>query len=186
MQLLLSALLLVSNAPAYPLLDGDCAEYAGLRAPVHEIAPGIRLHVFADAGYVWLCYTVPADSHGTLDLRVETPRLDEPLNLHVSAQLGEWRADHPEEAPQDANSDQWWKIRGWYSNALRLNGVRETDNGRRTHFVGSKARELQLSRARFGGGEWRLAFDIGMLRGADGEWTSIRWPRSGPFVVKLD
>lgn len=92
---------------------------------------GIVVQMFQDEAYVWLCYPVPEDSYGTLDLVVDAPGLDEPVNLHVSAQLGEWRAGHRDEAPQGADSDAWWRVEGWWSNAVFWNGTRETDDGPR-------------------------------------------------------
>ena len=181
--LFLTFFLVSANAANSPLLDGRCGEYEALDAAVHKIDERMNLHVFQNADYVWLCYTLPPESHGVLDLRVESPGLAEPMNLHVSAQLGEWRADHPEEAPQEPNSDAWWNVSDWYSNALRLNGTRETENGRRTHFLWSEARELQLAKSRFGRGEWQLVLDIGMLRSTDGEMIGKRYPADGKFTL---
>lgn len=137
---------------------------------------GISVLLFQDADYVWLCYALPAESYGTLDLVVDSPGLADPVNLHVSAQLGEWRADRPDEAPQDADSDRWWTVHGWWSNAVSWNGLRETDEGTQPNFQASEGRELQLSKARFGRGTWRLGFSIGAVRDADGNMQQITLP----------
>ena len=136
----------------------------------------ISVLLFQDEDYVWICYALPAESYGTLDLVVDSPGLTSPMNLHVSAQLGEWRAGHPDEAPQDSDSDRWWKIEGWWSNAVSFNGMRETDEGPRVNFQWSEGRELQLSKARFGRGTWRLRFSIGMVHDADAGMKQIDLP----------
>ncbi|AKS42554.1 hypothetical protein [Wenzhouxiangella marina] len=175
------------GAAQYPLLDGRCDEYRSIGAHVIAESDTISVLLFQDADYVWLCYTLPGDSYGTLDLEVDSPGLADPLNLHVSAQLGEWRVDHPEEVPQSAASDRWWKVHGWWSNVVSWNGTRETDDGPRQNFQPSEGRELQLSKARFGRGAWRLRFAIGSLRNADAEMTQIVLPprESDPIVVEI-
>ena len=147
----------------------------------------ISVLLFQDADYVWLCYALPDQSYGTLDLAVDSPGLADPVNLHVSAQLGEWRVDYPGEAPQNAESNRWWKVHGWWSNAVSWNGARETDQGSRANFQASEGRELQLSKTRFGRGAWRLNFSIGGVRHADGEMKQVILPSKGdePVVVEI-
>ena len=176
------ALLLLAATPVaavgglvYPLLDGVCDEYSQLESRVYELPHGVQLNLVQDADYVWLCYSLPPESYGTLDLRIETPALEDPLNLHVSAQLGEWRADHPDEAPVGPSSDIWWRIEGWSANSVRINGTRETPQGPRPHFLADVGRELQLSKSRFGRGEWRLRFEIRNVQ-VGGEDVTILYP----------
>jgi hypothetical protein len=172
------------GAAHYPLLDGRCDEYRSIGAHVIAESDTISVLLFQDANYVWLCYTLPGDSYGTLDLEMDAPGLADPVNLHVSAQLGEWRIGHPEEIPQSAASDRWWSVHGWWSNAVSWNGTRETDDGPRQNFQSSEGRELQLSKERFGRGSWRLRFAIGSVRNADAEMKQIVLPpREGDSVV---
>jgi hypothetical protein len=173
---LLAATSTQTSAGQYPLLDGRCDEYRRIGAHVVAESDVVSVLFFQDADYVWLCYTLPSDSYGTLDLEVDSPGLADPVILHVSAQLGEWRVDHPEEVPTSAASDRWWKVQGWWSNAVSWNGTRETDDGPRQNFQASEGRELQLSKARFGRGSWRLRFAIGSVRDADGEIKQILLP----------
>lgn len=172
---------LADNALPAPLVDGDCGEYAALGARTDTIADGVVLHAYQDRDYVWLCYTLPAESMGMLDLRVESAALPTPLNLHVSAQLGEWPADG--QAPQDAASPQWWNHHGWTAHWIRFNGMDMSATPARPRFRRGGARELQLSRARFGPGEWRLVFHIHGVRQADGSDTSLRFPGQGAYRV---
>lgn len=164
-----------ADDPAYPLLDGDCSEYASLAQQTLQIAPGVELNVFQDSDYVWFCYGYPAGSYGALDLIVDAPGLEEPLNLHVSAQLGEWPAARPDEAPQEENSDLWWVVSGWWANSVSINGRRETDDGWQFKYRPTPGRELQISKERFGRGVWHLKFDISLIRTADG-FVSVHFP----------
>lgn len=176
-----------ADATQYPLLDGQCDEYRRIGAEVLAEGDDISVLLFQDADYVWLCYALPDESYGTLDLVVDSPGLADPINLHVSAQLGEWRVNHPGDVPQNAESDHWWKVRGWWSNAVSWNGVRETDQGPRPNFQASEGRELQLSKTRFGKGAWQLSFSIGGVRHADGGTKRVVLPSQddGPVVVEI-
>jgi len=165
-----------ASAADYPLLDGRCDEYQSIGAEVVAEGDRIKVLLFQDADYVWFCYALPEESYGTLDLLVDSPGLAEPINLHVSAQLGEWRAGHPDEAPQDSDSDLWWSIQGWWSNAVSFNGMRESDEGPRLNFQHSEGRELQMSKERFGRGTWRLRFSIGNVQDVDGAMKQIDLP----------
>ena len=166
-----------------PLVDGDCGEYAALGARTDTIADGVLLHAYRDRDYVWLCYTLPADSFGSLDLRVESDALPQALNLHVSAQLGEWPADHPGQGPQTGDSPLWWNHHGWTAHWIRFNGMEPDATPPRPHFRRGGARELQLSRQRFGDGELRLVFAIQRVRQADGAYADLRYPEQGVYRV---
>jgi len=149
---------ILAQEPGSPLMDGRCNEYATLAQEHHALAPQVDLHVFQDDDYVWLCYSLPPESHGTLDMYIDAPRLAQPLNLHVSAQLGEWPADG--EGPSGARSEQWWQVDGWWANTAHFNGSRGEGENRRPYFRPSEGRELQMSKEHFGRGEWRLQLDI--------------------------
>ena len=69
-----------ASAPAYPLLDGRCDEYQRIGSEVLAEDDTISVLLFQDDDYVWLCYALPEESYGTLDLRVDSPGLAEPIN----------------------------------------------------------------------------------------------------------
>lgn len=165
---------------AVPLVDGDCGEYAALGAAPVAMAPGVDLFAYQDPHHVWLCFTVPPGGFGILDLRIEAPALAEALNLHVSAQLGEWPADRPEAAPANALDERWWNVHGWTANPLRFRGVDRTEEAAQAQFESAPARELQLGKARFGRGEWRLGFSILAVRPeGDGAFGDVEFPAGG-------
>lgn len=161
---------------AYPTLDGACDEYAGLKAEMQPLGDNVRLLIFQDAANVWLCAALPPESYGTLDLVIEAPALAEALNLHVSAQLGEWPANDPEAAPASAGAEGWWKISGWSAFPMRMNGFIERADGRRPNYLHSPGRELQLSKARFGKGDWRLRLAFQGIASDDGNYTTVTFP----------
>jgi hypothetical protein len=164
--------------PSYPLLDGRCDEYPAIAQERHRIAAGIELFLFQDPDYLWLCFTLPPDAFGATDVVVAAPGLSEPLNLHVSAQLGEWVAARPEAAPGDVSSDRWWNQRGWTAMPVPFNGVTD-DAGSSFKFKPTPGRELQLGKRRFGRGPWRLAIHIaGLGDGSDAPQTA-RFPARG-------
>lgn len=166
-------------APAYPLLDGRCDEYAALGAARHAVVPGVDLFVFQDAHYVWLCYTLPADTFGALDLVLAAPTLAAPLNLHVSAQLGEWPAGDPAATPKDASSAAWWNQRGWSALPVPFNGTKPDGA---IQFRPTPGRELQLGKVRFGRGAWTLRLRIYGV-GANGGEASFPVSGDHPLAV---
>jgi hypothetical protein len=167
------------TTPAYPLLDGRCDEYTSLAAEHHDVAPGVELFVFQDTSYVWLCYTLPHDAFGPLDLVVAAPGLDEPLNLHASAQLGEWPASKPDAMPKDASSEQWWNQHGWTGMPVRFNGAAADGT---IKFRPTPTRELQLGKRRFGRGTWRLRATI---YGVGGGGSDAKFPAAGDHALAV-
>jgi len=143
------------RAASYPLLDGRCDEYAALPHDAFAVARGVELDVFQDRDYVWLCVGLPPGDFGAVDLVVATPGLAGPLNLHASAQLGEWPATQP--PPADASSSTWGNQRGWSAVTVPFHG---TDDAGQVRFSPTPARELQLAKQRFGRGAWRLDLTV--------------------------
>jgi hypothetical protein len=180
--------LTAAAAPSAPLVDGDCSEYPSLAEQTHELPHQVRLYLAQDADNVWLCYSLPEDSFGTLDLELSAPGLATPLNLHISAQLGEWYVNDPDSAPQTSDSDRWWRVTGWWGNAVSFNGMQGEGDQVRPQFMPSTGRELQLDKARFGQGEWRLRFNIRAVMDASGERQGFTWPAAEepPLVFHAD
>lgn len=180
-----------TRRPAYPLLDGACDEYTTLAQVRHQVSTDVTLYVFQDRDYVWLCYTLPANSFGMADLTIASPGLEEAINLHVSAQLGEWPADEPDAAPASADSAQWWNHRGWSGTTVPFNGAKATldEVGRPKvdyNFRMTRARELQLSKQRFGRGQWRWHIDIRNVADGKGGQASLRFPARGEHALQVD
>lgn len=164
-----------------PLVDGDCDEYARLKAKRIIVSKDITLHLYQDKYYVWMCYSYPDESFATVDLKLKTPTQPEPLNLHVSAQLGEWLADKPELAPKTPESDLWWNAKGWTANPVWINGTDRSSDKPRYRFKNAKAREIQLSKRRFGRGEWLFSMEIRRVKGGDGKFYDVVFPKAGEF-----
>lgn len=165
------------KAPAYPLLDGRCGEYEVLEARGYRAAEGVTLWIFQDSGYMWLCVTLPDDSLGVVDLNVDAPSLTDALNLHVSAQLGEWRDGYPDEEPKSSTSPKWGHIEGWFANVIPVRFERPTEGGPVRHTFGSSTgREMQLAKNRFGRGRWRIRLKLSDVRGPDGEMQTLWYP----------
>lgn len=169
-----------------PMLDGRCDDHVEIAQTIAADA-GATVYVRQTKDHVWLCFAVPEGSYGTLDLRIEAPHLAKPLNLHASAQLGEWTADDAEAAPKDGSSPVWWRnVDGWWGSVTPFNGMRTTPEGRQINFRTVRGRELQLSKRRFGLGEWKLAATISDVAGPGEERVSVRWPQSGNFTLKVE
>jgi hypothetical protein len=172
-----------SVAQEPPLVDGDCDEYSRLKAKQIAISNDITLSIFQDKHFVWLCYGYPEGSFATVDLKLKTPALSETLNLHVSAQLGEWPVTKPELIPPNPESDLWWNAKGWTANPVWINGMDRTGAQARYRFKNAKAREFQLSKRRFGRGEWQFSMEIRRIKGSDGNFYDVVFPRGGELYT---
>jgi hypothetical protein len=169
-----------------PMLDGKCGDHVEI-AQTMAADGGTTVYVRQTKDHVWLCFAVPEGSYGTLDLRIEAPQLPNALNLHASAQLGEWLADDPAAAPKDGSSAIWWRnIDGWWASVTPFNGMATTPEGRRVNFRTVRGREMQLSKRRFGMGEWKLVATISDVAGPTDERISVRWPAAGQFGLKVE
>ena len=170
-------------AALMPMMNGDCSEYSALKAETVKIDEQVSLNIYQDKDFVWLCYTYPEGSFGTLDLVIDTPKIEKAMNLHVSAQLGEWPADNPDASPDSADSDLWWAINGWMANNIWFNGYREVDGKQYAKWKNAPAREMQISKAHFGTGDWKLRFEIRSVKGSDGDMYNITYPDAESFYT---
>lgn len=183
---LLSIFTSASFAQAPPMVDGSCDEYARLKAQKFAVSADVDLHIYQDKHFVWLCYTYPDGSMGTTDIKLKTPTFVEPINLHVSAQLGEWPVNKPELAPKDGESDLWWNTKGWTANAVWMNGLDTTGDTPRVKFKNAKAREIQIGKERFGRGTWTLSMNIRAIKGADGKMYKADFPKANEsYTLKV-
>jgi len=176
MLLLAAAVLAAQGAVgAEPMLDGDCSDHKAAVQAI-PVRPGVDLFIRDTADHVWLCFTAPPESFATADVELQSPGLTTPLNLHASAQLGEWNSLDPSAAPERPTDERWWKISGWTGTTNRF---RPAGNGQRLEFFPAPARELQMSKARFGRGEWRIKLRIAGLKDGNGTRGEISWPADG-------
>jgi hypothetical protein len=158
-------------ASAYPLMDGRCGEYGGLRSEKVALSENADLHIFQDDSYVWICHTMPAAvSVSWDDLEFVTPVFSDGLNLHASAQLGEWPLNVPDAQPTTSSSDKWWNVEGWWANTPGPNGMVEVNGKNQTKWMNIAAREYQISKDRFGRGVWKIRFNLHTAE-ADGGLT---------------
>lgn len=174
-----------ANAQAPPLVDGDCGEYAGLKAKTFVVSDDVALLVYQDKHFVWLCYGYPEGSFAMADLKLKTKTFPAGINLHVSAQLGEWPLDKPELAPKNAESDLWWNHKQWTANTVWINGMDRTGDTPRYKFKNAKAREIQIAKMRFGKGTWQFSIEIRNIMGKNGRTYNAAFPKSGEHKIKI-
>ncbi len=166
----------------HPMVDGRNTEYQQLNIKPLVLSEDVNLYVYQNDFYVWISYDYPEGSFGTLDMQIESDRLDSVLNIHVSAQLGEWYVNSSQGMPDHPTSDLWWNMDGWTANSLWANGI-DTISYDTPEFniKNGDIRELQLSKERFGKGEWKIKLRINAIKGADGSFYSIDFPEGESF-----
>ncbi|WP_282043047.1 hypothetical protein [Winogradskyella flava] len=160
-----------------PIVDGFDNEYKSLNTTSLKISDDVTLRVYQNEHFVWLTYNVPEDSYGTMDMVLESPNLTEPINLHVSAQVGEWPANKPELAPQVPESDKWGITKGWTGNPIWLKGLDRSGTEPQLKFKSAPARELQISKSYFGKGVWKFNLEIRAIKDNDGKSQSLIFPK---------
>ncbi|MFC3714037.1 hypothetical protein ACFOMD_15805 [Sphingoaurantiacus capsulatus] len=148
-----------ADKAASMLMDGHCTDAAWTRAKGHDIGHGANLKIAADADFVWLCVTPPAESYATADLYL-VDKAGAIHNLHASAQLGE-RVKGASGWPDYV----WGNNVGWYGNPVAFSGAREG----RVQFTPSKGRELQIARSKYPGDRWTLMLEVRALGAANTE-----------------
>lgn len=166
-----------SKNKGHPMVDGKKLEYKKLGIEPILIAENVHLYLFQNESYVWISYDFPKGSFGTLDMILESPKLESPINIHVSAQLGEWPINDPKKQPSSPTSNLWWDIKGWTANTLWVNGIDTISyNTPELKFKNGEIRELQLSKDRFGKGEWKLKLKINAIKDIDGDFFNFEYP----------
>ncbi len=154
------------------LMDGKCDDSEWRDAMEAAVAPGHVLRVKRTERYVFMCITYPDDSFGTLEGYVTTARQTTPLNIHVSAKVGD-RLWTEEGWPRF----EWWAAEGWWSNAVRYNSFEDGEQ----RFLGAPAREIQFDLDHFGREDWRIMFDMYYGRRDDGTYDTVPLPVGSTF-----
>lgn len=158
----------VTPKAAGPLLvDGRCTDAAWADAERRMLGHGTDVRFLADAHFVYVCVSPPADSFATLDLFFQTGD-GQALNLHASAQLGE-----------RVKSGAAWPDFEWGNNARwtgNTNRYVDYDRERgRVRFAYAEGRELQIDRSLLGRGVVPMMAVIQQIRTPDGMAT-LRFP----------
>lgn len=164
-----------------PMIDGTIEDFERLGVKPIQLEENVRLFFYQDRHYVWIAYDYLEGSYATLDLRLVSEALPDTINLHLSGQLGEWMVTEGAPRPDSPQSDLWWNMKGWYANEVWPNGMDGTNEKPRYNFKLSKAREMQLSKERFGTGDWYLHFAMGSILKDDGSYTRVTFPGDGSF-----
>ena len=166
----------------HPMIDGRKTEYDNGLWDETPLSDDVTLYTYQNSDHVWLSFDYPTGSYGTLDLKVLTDKILQPINLHVSAQLGEWPLDDESKIPTKATSDLWWNHNGWTANPLWVNGIDTTSYDTPEFKIkNGEIREIQMSKERFGRGDWQLKFNINAIKSEEGSFYSIRYPENEEY-----
>ncbi len=168
-----------------PLVDGDCSEYSQLPAQRIDAGSGVVLHIYQDEHYVWLCYSYPPGSDGQFDMKLKTEKLPNPLNLHVSAKLGEWPVDREDLQPKNPESDLWWNQKDWIGTTSMSRGMDVSGPKPVSRLKYPPGRELQIAKKRFGHGEWQFALTIYRVKSPDGKLFDLQFPADGSYYTLM-
>jgi hypothetical protein len=151
--------LAVPNVRTNLLLDARCEAAEWSKAARLDLGAGATLLAQQDAQNVYLCLQGPrTGGMNTTDLFVVTPRVTTPLDLHVSAQVGERSL-----TAQGWPDWQWRNHAGWHGAVVPFAGVKSVDGRNVPDFAPDTDREFQLSKTRFGALPWRVRVELRAL-----------------------
>ena len=151
-----------AEAATRPLLDGRCDDAAYQDTTAHALGDGVSLFAVSDAHSFTLCIALPQPGFAALDLVLE-PEVGRPVELHVSAQLGErtW-------TPTLARPWTFGPVSGWFSPVTPYIGM----EGATPRFRDVSAREIQFDRTRFHASSYGLRVSLSALGPSAGERLS--------------
>lgn len=149
------------------LLDGRVDPEEWKDAATIPLGTLARAAVKESDGFVFVAVELLTKATGSVDLYL-APGDGKVYDLHASAKLGE-RVSTGGPFP---DAWRWWNNAGWTANVARV------DSWERRSFLDEKAREFQLERARFGGTEWRVLFEL-QTPGGGPRWDAARFPPEG-------
>jgi hypothetical protein len=162
------AAIVAPYSPDPVLLDSRCEASEYGRAVRQDLGRGVTLYAMHGRAHIFLCASLPPRSLGSLDLYLQSPRGGPITRLHLSRQLGE--VTHPEGSEPDPK----FRVHpDWSGPTNEILSFRD----RQFDFV--QAREVQLSKARFGKGPWRVRLVLAEL-GPDQE-SIVEFPGKGSW-----
>jgi hypothetical protein len=155
------------------LLDGRCTDDEWNDAKTIASNQGHSIRMKRSDRYLFMCITYPEDSLGTIEGYLVSENQPTPLNIHVSAKIGdrEWQGDEWSERV-------WWAAEGWWSNPSRYNSVQEGER----RFLRTPEREIQFDLDYFGRTGWKLMFDFYYGRNEDGTYDTVSLPAEAKFT----
>ena len=152
------------------LIDGVCDEDAWDQTPHFDIGGGATLDWLQDENYLYMCLSITEGSYGTFDLYYLDPSDGQPVDLHVSAQIGERKL------VDGVWPDYlWWNNTAWTANNIEM---QYTDN-KRSGFVEPAGHELQANLLKLANdkGEITLMLHVRALMSEDGTRSgNTAWP----------
>lgn len=153
---------IVAEAAARPMLDGRCDDPAYQDATAHALGDGVGLFAVSDALSFTLCIALPQPGFAALDLVLE-PEVGGPVELHVSARLGErpW-------TPTVARPWTFEPVSGWFSPVTPYVAM----EGAAPRFRDVSAREIQFDRTQFDASSYGSRVSISALSPSAGERLS--------------
>ena len=162
----------VGQAERPILLDNNCEAAEWADAAATEVGQGVTLLAKADEDYVYLCWKLPPESLGTLDLYLIVPG-EASRNMHISAQVGDrWQK------PDGSWTDYvWGEHPGWFGPPVAFRGYEtRADGSRVARFADNPGREMQISRD-ISRARWAFMFEMRAL--GPGRANTITWPVGG-------
>lgn len=155
------------------LLDGKCADDEWKDAKTIASNQGHSIRIKRSERYLYMCIVYPEDARGTFEGYLVTEKQPTPLNIHVSAKIGdrEWQGDKWPEW-------DWWAAEGWWSTPQRYNSVAEGER----RFLSPPAREIQFDLDYFGRTGWKIMFDVYYGRNDDGTYGMVPLPAGAKFT----
>ncbi len=154
------------------LLDGKCVDDEWSDAKTVASNQGHSIRIKRSDRYLFMCIIYPENASGTFEGYLVSEKQPIPLNIHVSAKIGdrEWQGD---KWPKW----DWWAAEGWWSTPSRYNSAQEGER----RFLRNPAREIQFDLDHFGRSGWKIMFDLYYGQNVDGTYGLVPLPAGAKF-----
>lgn len=153
------------------IVNGKCNDWEWNNANSTNLGQGVKLKTQQTNNLLYLCFELPPESIGTVDMYIDTPKLKAPKLLHVSAKAGE--------KINDSDSWDWWNNEYWNANVSRFDKCPSESPKGFGYFTDAPAREFQFYKPAFGEGEWKLLIKLHSIKSADGKYIEFKYPEKG-------
>ncbi len=152
------------------LLDGQCGHDEWDLAKQFKLPADVNVYLMFDAEYFYLCAQGKKDDYTVLDLYIENSQTQHLHHFHLSAQMGE----------RIRTEDGWgesatWDLQGYAGFWVPYYGLEDPDNRKGPKFARGTARQLQISRSKFPGDQWKTMIGISGVKDA-GENIDLFFP----------
>ncbi|MDM7861158.1 hypothetical protein QTP81_11165 [Alteromonas sp. ASW11-36] len=155
------------------LLDGRCGNDEWEVASRLHLPSDVTVFLMQDTKYFYICTKGKSEDINVLDLYIESTEAEQPYKYHLSAQMGESKLT---ENGWESTADQG--VRNGYAGLwVPYSGLKDPENRKNPTFERGSHRQVQITRGKFPGNNWRMMISVSGIKQKDA-WTTLTYPEN--------